>query len=130
MTQCPCGMQLEYEECCERLHSGKQLAKTAEELMRSRYSAFARNQIGYLRDTTWPAYRKHFDEIAYTDRAVGSIWMGLTIHATEEGQEGDTTGSVKFTARSMAHGQLSEQIEHSLFRKRNNKWYYVKPLET
>ncbi len=37
---CPCG-SASYDACCGRLHRGEEQAATAEELMRSRYSAYA-----------------------------------------------------------------------------------------
>ncbi|HVL75240.1 MAG TPA: YchJ family metal-binding protein, partial [Noviherbaspirillum sp.] len=36
---CPCGGQ-NYETCCARYIEGEALAQTAEQLMRSRYSAY------------------------------------------------------------------------------------------
>lgn len=38
---CPCGLGRPYGRCCGRLHRGAASAGTAEELMRSRYAAFA-----------------------------------------------------------------------------------------
>ena len=46
-SPCPCGGGA-YRSCCGPLHRGDQRAKTAEQLMRSRYSAFARGEIDYL----------------------------------------------------------------------------------
>ena len=41
MMNCSCCSGKLYEECCEPFHSKKEFPKTAEELMRSRYAAFA-----------------------------------------------------------------------------------------
>ncbi|MEM9278904.1 MAG: YchJ family metal-binding protein [Pseudomonadota bacterium] len=125
---CPCGSGKDYEACCGQYHSSASLPPTAESLMRSRYSAFARQEISYLRETTWLANQKHFDERGYTDRATNSIWLGLTIHETGDGLEEDTRGTVTFTARSMMNGHVQEQTEKSLFRKKNGKWFYVKAV--
>ena len=46
-SPCPCGGVV-YRSCCGPLHRGDQRAETAEQLMRSRYSAFARGEIDYL----------------------------------------------------------------------------------
>lgn len=124
---CPCGSNKSYETCCGIFHSGKANAPSAEALMRSRYSAFAKHEITYLKETTWPPYQKHFDEAGYLSRAQASIWLGLEIEATEAGAEEDTKGSVTFTAKSMLNGELNEQREKSLFKKKNGVWYYVKP---
>ncbi|MGZ4607464.1 MAG: YchJ family protein, partial [Blastococcus sp.] len=46
--RCPCGTGLPYDECCGPLHDGTSAAATAEQLMRSRYAAFAVGDTGYL----------------------------------------------------------------------------------
>ena len=53
---CPCGLGDDYASCCGRLHAGAP-ALTAESLMRSRYSAFAVGDAGYLRRTCHPSGR-------------------------------------------------------------------------
>ena len=45
---CPCGTGQSYVDCCGALHSGARTAATAEQLMRSRYSAFAVSDEDYL----------------------------------------------------------------------------------
>ncbi|RYD69201.1 MAG: hypothetical protein EOP55_24335, partial [Sphingobacteriales bacterium] len=40
MMICPCGTELEYENCCQPNHLRVTNTPTAEMLMRSRYSAF------------------------------------------------------------------------------------------
>jgi SEC-C motif-containing protein len=97
--------------------------------MRSRYSAFAKSEIAYLKQTTWPPYQKHFDEAGYLTRAQTSIWLGLEILDTEDGTESDAKGTVTFTAKSMLNGELNEQHEKSLFKKKSGRWYYVKAVE-
>lgn len=125
---CPCGLPAKYEVCCGRYHLGPETAPTAQTLMRSRYSAFVKNEMTYLQETTWPANRRPVDEEAYRTRAEESIWLGLTVHQTEAGQVSDTRGTVKFTAKFMVDGQIQEQTENSLFRKKNGRWFYVKPV--
>src|SRR3712207_9153339 len=55
--RCPCGTGLPYDECCGRLHDGTATAGTAEQLMRSRYSAFAVGDPAYLLATWHPPTR-------------------------------------------------------------------------
>lgn len=128
-TPCPCGSNKSYEACCGIFHSGEATAPTAEALMRSRYSAFAKHKIAYLKETTWPPHQKHFDEAGYLTRAKNSIWLELDIRATEDGQAHDIKGTVTFTAKSMLNGELDEQREKSLFKKKGGRWYYVKAVE-
>ena len=95
--------------------------------MRSLYSAFPKHEIDYIKQTTWPPYQKHFDQAGYLTRAKDSIWLGLEILDREDGKEIDNKGTVTFTAKSMLNGELNEQREKSLFKKKNGVWYYVKP---
>jgi SEC-C motif-containing protein len=125
---CPCGLSDDYESCCGRYHRSTALPPTAEALMRSRYSAFAKHEIEYLQETTWPANRRPVDNEAYRTRAESSIWLGLTVHETENGLENDNRGTVTFTARFMVNGQFQEQSEKSMFRRKNGRWFYVKPV--
>jgi len=125
---CPCGLPDKYESCCGRYHSGETSAPTAEKLMRSRYCAFAKQNVAYLKETTWPSNQKHFDEVSYYHRAASSIWLGLTLHETEAGLEADMRGTVTFTAKSMINGTIDEQTEKSVFRKKGGKWFYVKAI--
>src|SRR5690348_9729880 len=53
-TSCPCGLPAAYNECCGRLHLGRATAGTAEQLMRPRFSAFARHHRAYLLRTRPP----------------------------------------------------------------------------
>ena len=54
---CPCGSSQLYAQCCGRFHSGAAAAPTAETLMRSRYSAYARRDADYILRTWHPTTR-------------------------------------------------------------------------
>ena len=56
---CPCQSSLSYEDCCGRFHSRNMFPKTAEQLMRSRYSAFVLKNIPYIVQTTVQIGRAH-----------------------------------------------------------------------
>ena len=53
---CPCGSTDGYHVCCGPLHNGERHAETAEELMRSRYAAYALGNADYLFRTWHPAH--------------------------------------------------------------------------
>ena len=127
-VSCPCGSNKEYEICCEPFHKGNAIPDTAEALMRSRYSAFAKSEISYLKDTTWPPYQKSFDEAVYHTRATQSLWVSLRIVETDAGTKDDTKGMVSFEATSMIQGKLDKQSEKSSFKKKAGRWYYVAAL--
>ena len=48
MNLCPCGLNRLYADCCGSILSGRKIAETAEELMRSRYVAFTFADVNYL----------------------------------------------------------------------------------
>lgn len=96
--------------------------------MRSRYSAYALEEIGYLRETLWPRYQPGFDTAAVSKWARESHWIGLSILKTEEGLAGDSRGTVLFVARYLADGEMREHRELSLFRKKSGRWYYIEGL--
>jgi len=45
MSLCPCESGKEYDACCGPIINGSQAARTAEALMRSRYSAYAKGAV-------------------------------------------------------------------------------------
>ncbi|MGD1990808.1 MAG: YchJ family metal-binding protein, partial [Chromatiales bacterium] len=49
---CPCESGLDYDLCCGRFIDEGALPETAEQLMRSRYTAFTLDRISYL-EKTW-----------------------------------------------------------------------------
>ena len=118
--RCPCGSGLSYAECCGRLHDGTAAAATAEQLMRSRYSAFAVGDAAYLLDTWHPTTRPGELDL---DPAVR--WTGLEVLATTGGGLLMATGTVEFRAHWTAGGERGAQHEHSRFTREDGAWRYV-----
>jgi len=125
---CPCGSGRTFDLCCGPYLAGDALPETAEELMRSRYSAYVRQQIPYLKETLWPKYQPDFDALATGKWAADSHWTGLTVLETARGGPGDREGTVLFEAKYLAGGKLHTHRELSLFRKKAGRWYYVEGL--
>ncbi len=123
--RCPCGSGLTYAEDCGRLHDGTAAAATAEQLVRSRYSAFAVGDAAYLLATWDPATRPRTLEL---DPAVR--WTGLEVLAVSGGGLFDAEGTVTFRAYSRAGGEEHVRPghahrEHSRFRRADGRWVYV-----
>ena len=124
---------MNYESCCEPLHRGRQWAITAEQLMRSRYSAFALAEVDYLiathPDSSMPLGQRR-KELRKNCRDVR--WLGLKIKALEAGGLEDLEGTVTFEATFGAGGQRNVMTETSLFQRRDRNlkgnWLYIKPL--
>ena len=113
---CPCGSGLAYATCCEPLHDGQATAATAEQLMRSRYAAYARNRSDYVFRTWHPRTRPRD-----VTPDPGTVWTGLTVLAVEAGGEHDEEGVVEFAAH---HGS-GVLHERSRFVRRGTRWLYL-----
>jgi SEC-C motif domain protein len=117
---CPCGSGLPYAECCGRLHDGTAAAATAEQLMRSRYSAFAVGDPAYLLATWHPSTRPRSLDLDPEVR-----WVGLDVLATTGGALLAAEGTVEFRAHSVVHGVAGSQHEDSRFVREGGRWYYL-----
>ncbi len=118
-STCPCGLPAAYDDCCGRYHAGKP-APTAEALMRSRYTAFARGDEAYLLRTWHPRTRP-----ARVGFEHGMRWTGLEIEDTTGGSPIHTEGTVTFRASYTHRGQTGELHERSRFTRVDGAWAYV-----
>ncbi|MGY1439041.1 YchJ family protein [Streptomyces reniochalinae] len=117
---CPCGLA-RYEDCCGRFHRGAAAPASAEELMRSRYAAFAVRDAAYLRRTWHPGTRP-----ARLDLAGPSRWTGLEILATTGGSAFHSEGTVTFRAHwTDGDGRFGTQEERSRFVRVDGAWVYL-----
>ena len=117
---CPCGSGALFGRCCLPLHRGESQAHTAEQLMRSRYSAYAVGDLDYVWQTWHPRTRP--DSLTPTD---GLTWAGLEIVDTVDGRRGDETGEVEFRAQ-YRQGPLAGVLrERSRFAVRGRRWFYL-----
>ena len=119
---CPCGTGKSYADCCQIIHQGT-AAKTAEALMRSRYTAFVLSLKDYLVSSWHPSTCPSYDDLRMDERA---NWLGLKIISTHKGMEGDKTGIVEFVARYKINGKATRIKEASEFIFQNGHWLYVK----
>ncbi len=118
--RCPCRKKSEtvdYADCCEPYHAGLRPAPTAEALMRSRYTAFALGNEGYLLATWHPTTRPV--RLAL-DR--GDAWVQLRVLAAAT--DGDNA-TVEFIARSKNGGSVASLHEISRFVREQGRWLYV-----
>ena len=125
MQPCPCQSQKTYDLCCKAYLSGEKNPETAEELMRSRYTAFTAANMAYIKNTHDPKTVSDLDLEANEKWAKESTWQGLEILATSGGQKGEETGQVDFIARYSTGGQNHAHRERATFRQIDGKWYFV-----
>ena len=113
--QCPCGSKKLFPECCMPIIQGNGMAETAEQLMRSRYTAFSKKENEYLLASWAKETRpKQLD----TDE-VPIKWIGLEVLDTEEGSSEDNSGTVSFIASFIVSGHLCHLQEKSRFTKKD-----------
>ncbi len=119
---CPCGSGRTYDECCGRLHRGEAQATTAEQLMRSRYSAFAVGDGAYLA-RSWAAEARPEQIVLAPDQR----WVGLEVLATSGGGVLASEGIVEFRAAYERNGRIGALHERSRFAREDGRWVYVGP---
>ncbi|WP_054815118.1 YchJ family protein [Nocardia arizonensis] len=117
---CPCRRGDSYADCCGPLLAGARPAPTAAALMRSRYTAFALGDIGYLRRSWHSGTRPRDIELDADQR-----WLFLEIVRTERGGPFDDTGTVEFVAHYRGPGGRGELREVSRFVREDGAWVYL-----
>jgi SEC-C motif-containing protein len=120
---CPCGLGDDFDSCCGRLHAGA-AAPTAEALMRSRYSAFAVGDTGYLLRTWHPSARPRALRL---DPELQ--WTRLAVLETRDGGLFDATGTVRFRALYVKQGKRGVLAETSRFTRQDGLWTYLGPVD-
>ena len=125
MSECHCGKKVSYDDCCEPLINGSQMASSAEQLMRARYSAYVTASIDFLHDSLHPDSRDDFDFDSTKKWAEGSTWHQLSILGTKAGQEHDKVGSVDFIAAYTDEEENDHRhCERSQFKKVDDQWLF------
>jgi SEC-C motif-containing protein len=121
LSPCPCGRRKPYVDCCGRWHAGPSAlqAPDAEDLMRSRYSAFALWLPEYLLATWHPSTRPD----ALDPPPAGLRWLGLEVrrHVAQDADH----ALVEFVARSKLGGRAERLHETSRFVREQARWFYV-----
>ena len=117
---CPCLSGEQYGQCCGRFHRGEAEAATAEQLMRSRYCAFALLDTNYLLRTWHPRTAP-----AELELDPGMQWRRRDILSTSRGGPLDTVGMVEFKAYYRHGSERGVLHEASRFLRENRRWLYL-----
>lgn len=119
---CPCCSGKAFHKCCQPYLQAETRARTVQQLMRSRYSAYALGGHGdYLLHTWHPNTAPDQDAAALSQRSLH--WTGLEVH--ESSQQGNT-GIVVFTASYLDAGGFERRHhERSRFVREGGRWLYV-----
>lgn len=117
VTNCPCGSGLEFQQCCGRLLDGSTFATNAEQLMRSRYSAFSLGKLDYLQASWHPDFVP--DDLTI-DPAVK--WIKLRV---VDFVDAENTAVVEFEASFLVYGRVEGMHERSRFVCQQGRWLYT-----
>jgi SEC-C motif-containing protein len=112
---CPCSSGKAYAGCCAKLHDREREPQVGEELVRSRYSAFALGKVDYLYDTLHedhPDKGKPRDQVLFALRTASQSfkYMGLVIIESAPADR-DGQSRVLYLARIFRKGQDVSFIE-------------------
>ncbi|WP_179334067.1 YchJ family protein [Winogradskyella costae] len=122
---CHCGNDKTYKACCEVFHLNNGKTETAEQLMRSRYSAFVLADGNYLMATHHSSTRPIKEKKAIVKWAKSVQWIKLEVLETTKGSQNDTEGIVTFNAYFFENGNVDVIHEKSAFVKENDQWFYL-----
>lgn len=118
---CLCGSGRNYADCCRPYHDGDSFPANAEDLMRSRFTAYALRKADYLlaswAEKTRPAGIDFSRETAQ--------WQNLEIVACKKGGSKDAKGIVEFKAYYSQDGTACFMHEISRFVKTGQRWQYL-----
>ncbi|MBC7858667.1 MAG: hypothetical protein H7Z39_07770 [Burkholderiaceae bacterium] len=135
---CPCGGAA-YATCCGPFVAGEALPATAEQLMRSRYTAYTLGNEAYLRATWHPSTRPG-EAIVDESGAEKTKWLGLEIKSAfrlrqrndaqdEPAEDTGDADSVEFVARYKLGGRAHRLHEVSRFVREDAqgawRWFYL-----
>ena len=125
---CPCNISKLYCECCGRVHDSILNATTAEQLMRSRYSAFVLDNMNFLKKSHSKKTVSSFNFKSVSRWTKNVKWVKLEILSTNKGKESDESGYVEFKAFYFENGLIEIIHGKSQFVKQNNHWVYLDEL--
>lgn len=116
---CYCCSVRPFENCCLPVHGCHAVAETAEQLMRSRYSAYVMGNTEFLKSSWQSGYRPEF-----IGEMTAVNWCRLEIVSTETGHRSDKEGWVEFKAYFIEHDKLCCLHESSYFVQQHGLWFY------
>ncbi|KAK4525966.1 hypothetical protein GAYE_SCF18G3875 [Galdieria yellowstonensis] len=125
---CICGTGRVYKRCCRPFHVGESEPRTALELLRARFSAFAYRLSKYIMGTThisnedWTSDRLSWENsiLEFCDQ-----YTFVSLDILENKVAGPDITYILFRANLVEKGEPVNFIERSKFLKDRNRWYYA-----
>lgn len=129
---CYCGNTLDFENCCQAIITGKKIAVTPEQLMRSRYSAYVIKNAHYIFKTYATATRQKQSVSDIQQWADQTQWLKLTVLSSDDIHSSEYINNtpndlprVEFTAWYFHNKTLCKMTESSRFIYENEQWLYL-----
>ncbi|KTD97681.1 MULTISPECIES: YchJ family metal-binding protein [unclassified Pseudoalteromonas] len=119
---CLCGSQQNYKNCCEPLLSGDKQADTPEQLMRSRFTAYAQKNAKYIYQTY--ASEKQAENPVKEIKEFATSCRFISLSVIDTNNDGDR-GVVEFKANYFYQNLYCELHERSQFIKEQDQWRYL-----
>jgi len=118
---CPCGSKKKYKKCCQIYHKGAK-AKTALEIMKSRYSAYAVGDAKYIIKTTHPENCDYIENRVQWIKSIKEFCQYTDFDGLEilDYKTNENEAFVTFKAM-LSSGNM---VEKSKFLKVNDIWLY------
>ncbi len=116
-----------YSDCCEPFHKGS-VPETAEQLMRSRYSGYAKRLGDYIIKTTHPKNSSFQRDTKKWKKVILQFCDETTFRKLEimDFSDGENTATVTFKAYLAKQGSDFAFTEKSTFEKFKGVWTYLK----
>ena len=125
--QCPCGSRESASQCCRPFLRG-QATPSPEQLMRSRYTAYALGEVGYILATTHPLGPQFRLDSAAWESDVQRFCQRTQferLHVRKvEHAPGSTQAWVTFSAHILQDNEALSMNERSEFQMIGSRWFY------
>jgi len=123
---CPCGSSLLFSACCNPFINKDNIQQkspsTPEQLMRSRFSAYAIKDAQYIYETYAAVQRSSQSIVDIKSWADECLWIALVVHESTETMVENT---VEFSAYYVVDNTLCELREKSNFKLEGGEWRYI-----
>ena len=127
MTTCYCGSNLSYNACCEPFILAVKQPDKPEQLMRSRYTAFATRNITYIQNTMTGLALQQFSFSEAMRWSCSVEWLGLQILRANDCMVLNSA-YVCFRAYFREQQSVCGLYEKSEFKRVRGAWFYTKSL--
>ena len=127
--KCPCCSNKKFNECCGKIIQSKN-AQSPEQLMRSRFSAYATKNAKYIYNSYAEKTRCNLTLDDLQKEMNNCIWTKLVINSCSPFEKNKPTldlkkaPTVSFSAYYILNNQLVKMSETSRFIY-SDKWYYL-----